>query len=102
MTKKTIELLPGISAEFNDQLLDDADFIADLSTAHKDQDYSTMITMYFATVGGKEIYEKVRDKIIEDKGYFSQEVLNKVIEAIVERFPKGGNREQRRSWKPSA
>lgn len=102
MAKKTLELLPGLSVEFNDQLLDDADFVADLSTSNKEKDVATMITMYFATVGGEETYQKVRDHITKDKGYFSQEELNKVLQVIIDQFPKGGNREQRRSWKPSA
>ena len=102
MAKKTLELLPGLSVEFNDQLLDDADFVADLSTSNKEKDVATMISMYFATVGGEETYQKVREHITKEKGYFSQEELNKVLEVIIAQFPKGGNREQRRSWKPSA
>lgn len=101
MAKKTLELMPGITAEFNDQLLDDADFVADMSNAGKDNDYATLISMYFATVGGEDTYKKVREQITKDKGYFSQEELNKVLEVIIAQFPKGGNREQRRSWKPS-
>lgn len=102
MAKKTIELLPGLTAEFNDQLLDDADFVTDLSNARKDEDYAEMITMYFAMIGGKDTYKKVRDHIEKEKGYFSQKELNKVLEVIIELFPKDGNRAQRRSWKDSA
>lgn len=57
--------------------------------------------MYMAMIGGDETYQKIREHIEKEKGYFSLSELLKVIEKVNEVLPKSGNRAQRRSWKTS-
>lgn len=101
MANKKIELWEGYSVEANEQLLDDVDFIADLNEAGQKQNYSDLITMYVALVGGEETYNKIREHIEKEHGYFSDKALSAIIEKIAEILPKGGNRASRRSWKIS-
>ena len=96
--KKTIELWDGYEVEVNEQLMDDFDFILDLSTAQKNKDMATIVTMYFALIGGEDVYQKVREHIEAEKGYFSQKDLLGIIEKVNNVLPKAGNRSQRRSW----
>lgn len=96
---KTIELWDGFSVEVNEQLLDDFDFIADLNEATRNDDISTMVSMYMALIGGDETYKAVREHITKEQGYFSQKALLDIMGKINDVFPKAGNRAQRRSWK---
>lgn len=103
MANKTLELWDGFTVTVNEQLMDDMDFVKDLNDAGRDNNFSEMITMYMALIGGEEIYQKIREKIEADQGYFSQKEFLKIVEKISDVLPKGGNRAQRRSWeKPSA
>lgn len=95
---KTIELYDGYEAEVNEQLLDDFDFSTDLAEAQRTGNMPEFITMIFAIVGGEKTYNDVREHIISEKGYFSQESLLEVVEKIGTVFPKAGNRAQKRSW----
>ena len=98
---KTIELWEGYEVEVNTKLLDDFDFTADLNDALKNNDMSTLLTMYMALIGGDDTYAKVRDHIESEYGYFSQKALLDIMDKINDVFPKSGNRAQRRSWKNS-
>lgn len=97
MSKK-IELWEGYEAEVNEQLLDDFDYMAELSDAIKNSDAAEITSMYFALVGGEETYAKAREYIIEKTGHMSIKELAKITDKIGELFPKVGNRAQRRSW----
>lgn len=100
--KKTIELWDGYEVEVNEQLMDDFDFILDLSTAQKNNDMATIVTMYFALIGGEGVYQEVREHIEAEKGYFSQKDLLGIIEKVNNVLPKAGNRSQRRSWQATS
>lgn len=95
---KKITLWDGYEVQINEQLLDDFDFISDLNTARKENDVAEITAMYFAVIGGAEVYNDVREHITKEKGYFSQTELMKIIEKVNTAFPKAGNRAQRRSW----
>ena len=82
-------------------MLDDFNFVQDLSIAQKDNDLPTFISMIFAVIGGEKTYKDVEKHITKEKGYFSQEELVKLIEKIGEAFPKVGNRAQKHSWQTS-
>lgn len=95
---KKLELWDGYEVEVNEQLLDDFNFITDLSEAQRNNDLPEFITMIFAVVGGEKVYEATEKHIVEEKGYFSQESLLEIIGKIGSVLPKAGNRAQRRSW----
>lgn len=97
--KKTIELWDGYTVDVNMQLMDDFDFISDLSEAHRTGNISELVTMYMALIGGDKVYDDIRAHIEKEYGYFSQEALLEIIAKVDECFPKAGNRAQRRSWK---
>lgn len=99
--QRKIELFEGFEVNVNEQLLDDFDFMADLSTAINTNNVGDLVEIYMALVGGEETYEKVREHIIEENGYFSQEAFTVITKKIDALFPKAGNRASRRSWKPS-
>lgn len=98
---KKVELFDGFEAEVNEQLMDDFDFMSDLSEAIRSNNVSELVAMYMAVVGGEETYEKVREHIIKENGYFSQKAFTEVTKKIDNLFPKSGNRAERRSWKNS-
>lgn len=98
METKKIELWEGYEVEFNEQLLDDFDFVSDLNEARLNNDLATVISMYFATIGGQEVYNKVREHITAEKGYFSQSELSKIMEKVTAFFPKAGKPAEKRSW----
>lgn len=98
METKKIELWDGYEVEFNEQLLDDFDYIADLDKARRENDVATIISMYFALIGGQEVYDNVREHITKEKGYFSQKELTAILEKITGFFPKAGKLAEKRSW----
>lgn len=100
-TEKKIELWDGYEVTVNEQLIDDFDFITDLAKAQKEKDVATLVEMYFAVVGGEDTYFDVRKHIEDEKGYFSQSELFRIISKVDDAFPKAGNRAQRRSWSTS-
>lgn len=95
---KKIELWEGYEVEFNEDLADDFDFVTDLATAEKNSDLAELISMYFALVGGEEVYQKVREHIIQETGRFSSKALSEVLVKISNAFPKVGNRASKRTW----
>lgn len=95
---KKITLWEGKEVDINEQLMDDFDFITDLSRARQNNDLAEIIAMSFALIGGEETYNTFRDHVIEEEGYFSQKKLIEVLNQISDAFPKAGNRAQRRSW----
>ena len=97
--KKKIELWDGFSVEINMQLMDDFDFISDLSEAHRTGNLSELVSMYMAVIGGQETYDEIREHIEAEHGYLSQKALLEIMEKVDDCFPKAGNRAQRRSWK---
>ena len=101
MEKKKVELWDGYDVEINGQLLDDFDYIQDLAAAQRKQDLPEVISLYFAAVGGEDVYLEVRKHVEDECGYFSQTELFKIIDKINAAFPKVGNRAERRSWKTS-
>lgn len=96
--KKKIELWEGYEVEVNERLLDEVEFMDDLRAAIKENDFSTMVMMFFAIVGGEKVYEDAKEYVIKERGYFSIEGLSEITKKIGELFPKAGNRAQRRSW----
>lgn len=99
--EKTLELWDGFTVSVDEQLLDDFDFISELNAAINENNLSTLVTMYMALIGGEDTYEKIRDHIEKENGYFSQKALLDITSKIDTVFPKSGNRAQRRSWKNS-
>lgn len=97
--KKTVELWGGYTVDVNMQLMDDFDFISDLSEAHRTGNISELVTMYMALIGGDKVYDDIRAHIEKEYGYFSQKALLEITAKVDECFPKAGNRAQRRSWK---
>lgn len=98
---KKITLWEGYEVEVNEQLLDDFDFVQDLAEAQKNDDLPALVSMYFAILGGEEVYNAARKHIEAEKGYFSQSSLLEIIEKVNAVFPKAGSRAERRSWKTS-
>lgn len=96
---KEIELWEGYKVTFNEKLLDDFDFITDLSKAQHDDDLPTVISMYFATLGGDKVFHDVREHIVKEKGYFSNEELGKLMHKINDFFPTAGKPASKPSWK---
>nr|DAJ18970.1 MAG TPA: hypothetical protein [Siphoviridae sp. ctRJB2] len=97
--KKTVELWDGYTVDVNMQLMDDFDFISELSEAHRTGNLSELVSMYMAVIGGQETYDEIRTHIEEEYGYLSQKALLEIMEKVDGCFPKAGNRAQRRSWK---
>lgn len=95
---KKIELWEGYNVEFNEDLADDFDFVTDLATAEKNSDIAELVSMYFALVGGEEVYQRVREHIIDTTGHFSSKALAEILTKISEAFPKVGNRALKRTW----
>lgn len=95
---KKIELWEGYEVEFNEELADDFDFVTDLATAERNSDLAELISMYFALVGGEEVFQKVREHIITETGRFSSKVLAEILVKISDAFPKVGNRALKRTW----
>ena len=98
---KTIELWDGYAVNVNEQLLDDFDFISDLNKATKSENYAELIALYFAIVGGEQVFNDTRAHITEEKGYFSQAEVMQIVNKINDALPKAGNPAQTRSWKNS-
>lgn len=99
--KKKIELWEGYEVEVNEQLLDDFDFVQDLSTAVKNNDVAEITSLYFAVIGGESVFNKFREHVIEEKGFFDIKAVHDIFAKIDSKFPKAGNRAQRRSWQTS-
>lgn len=99
--KKTIELWEGYEVEVKEQLLDDFNFTRDLAEAQKNDDLQMFVGMLFEVIGGEKTYDAVEKHITEEKGYFSQEELLKILEKVGDAFPKAGNRAQKHSWQTS-
>jgi len=99
---KTIELWDRYTVTVNTKLLDDFDFISDLSEAHRTSNISELVTMYMALLGGDKVYDDIRAHIEKEYGYFSQKALLEITAKVDDCFPKAGNRAQRRSWKSLA
>ena len=99
--KKRVELWEGYWVDANLQLLDDWDFLQDITEAERLQNLPEYISLIFSIVGGEKIYRDVRKHIEAEKGYVSQESLLDIVSKIGSVFPKVGNRAQRRSWQTS-
>lgn len=92
-TKNTkIELWDGYEVEVNEQLLNDFDYVTDLNKAEKENDLAELISLYFAAIGGEKVFNDTRTHIIEEKGYFANDSLLKIINKINDQFPKAGKR----------
>ena len=100
MSRK-IELWEGYEVEVNEQILNDFDYISDLNKAAKDNDLSELISLYFAVIGGEEVFDTVREHIIEKEGYFSTDSLMSIVDKINDQFPKAGKRAQKQYGKIS-
>lgn len=87
-----IELWDGYEVEVDDKILNDFDYITDLNKAEKDNDLAELISLYFAAIGGEDVYQKTREHIIEEEGYFATDALLKIIDKINNQFPKVGKR----------
>lgn len=95
---KKIELWEGYEVEVDEKILNDFDYITDINNAEKENDLAELISLYFAAIGGKKVYEETRKHIVKEKGYFATDALLDIIKKINEQFPKAGDRAQRRSW----
>lgn len=94
-----VELWDGYSVDVNEQLMDDYEFVADLNDYIQKNNIVGMYTMAFALVGGQEVFEKTKEHIVEEKGYFSEKELQKIIKKIIDCFPKvGGGGSKSPNW----
>lgn len=87
-----IELWAGYEAEVNEEILNDFDYITDLNKAEKENNLAELISLYFAAIGGEKVYQKTREHIIKEKGYFATDALLEIINKINDQFPKAGKR----------
>lgn len=95
--EKTIELWEGKEVKVTrPELLKDFDFITDLHKAQKEKDLATLVNMYFALIGGEEVFQETREHIIEEKGIFDINELYVIIEKISNAFPKASSPAQKR------
>lgn len=92
---KTIELWEGYEVEVNEQILNDFDYISDLNKAEKDNDLTELISLYFAAIGGEDVFKATKEHIIEEEGYFATDALLDIIDKINSQFPKAGKRAQK-------
>jgi len=99
---KKIKLYDDLEVEVNNTLLDDFDYLSDFSKAMQENDVATLVAMSFAIVGGQPTYDKVKARIVEDKGYFSNDELQRVVRKILDLFPKASNRAAKRSWEKTS
>lgn len=87
--KKSIELWKGQEAVLKrPELLKDYDFINELNKAQRTNDFDTIVSMLFVLVGGEEVFNKVREHIIDEKGFFDIDDLKAILEKIWGLFPK--------------
>lgn len=100
MSKK-IELWAGYEVEFNENIANDFDFAQDLSKAVKNNDLAEITALYFALIGGEQVYNDFRDHVIEEKGFFDINAVKDLFAKVDESLPKAGNRAQKRSWQTS-
>lgn len=100
MSKK-IELWEGYEVEFNENIANDFDFARDLSTAIKNNDLAEITTLYFALIGGEEVFNDFRERVIAEKGFFDINEVRDLFKKVDASLPKAGNRAQRRSWQTS-
>ena len=95
--QKSVELWDGFTVTVErPELLKDFDFITDLDEAYRKQDLKTITTMLFVLIGGEETLNKVREHIIEEKGYFDYEELGKITKKLQDLFPKASSASQKR------
>lgn len=99
---KTIELWDRYTVIVNTKLLDDFDFISDLSEAHRTGNISELVMIYTAVIVSDKVYDDIRAHIEAEHGYFSQKAPLEITAKVDDCFPKAGNRAQRRSWKSLA
>lgn len=97
-TNKKIELWEGYEVEFNENLANDFDFAQDLSTAVKNNDLTEITTLYFALIGGEQVFNDFREHVINEKGFFDIKEVQALFAKVDSQLPKAGNRAQRRSW----
>lgn len=100
--KKTIELWDGYEVELDTTLMDDFDFVSELSEATAKGNVPVITEMYLALVGGPKTYDDLREYLIAKEGRVTVEGVGNVLEKIYGVLPKAGNRAQRRSWRNSA
>lgn len=100
--EKSVELWEGFTVTVDQKLANDFDFTSDFSDARREGNIGELVQMYMALIGGEETYNKIREHIIGEKGYFAQDELLSMLQKVDDTFPKAGNRAQRRSWKPTA
>lgn len=94
---KTVELWEGKEVEITrPELVKDFDFITDLQKAQKDQDLATMVDMYFALIGGEEVFKETREHIIKEKGIFDVNELFEILQKISDSLPKATSPVQKR------
>lgn len=95
--EKSVELWEGKEVKVTrPELLSDFDFITDLQKAQKEKDLATLVNMYFALIGGEEVFQETREHIIEKKGIFDINELYVIIEKISNAFPKASSPAQKR------
>lgn len=87
---KKVKIFDDYEVEFNEQLLDDFDFVTDLNSAINSNDLSTLVTMTMALVGGDATWKEVRRRITEEYGYLSNKAVEEVLSRISAQIPKAG------------
>jgi len=95
---KTVELWEGkVVPISNAQLLRDYDFVVELNEAEKNKDVKTLVSMNFALLeNGEQVFNEVRQHIIEKTGVFDIEELLKIMGKIMDAFPKESTPAQKR------
>ncbi len=100
--KKTIELWDGYEVELDTTLMDDFDFVSELSEATEKGNIPVITEMYLALVGGPKTYEDLREYLVAKEGRVTVDGVSAVLQKVTDALPKAGNRAQRRSWRNSA
>lgn len=95
---KTVELWEGKTVKVaNEQLTRDYDFITELNDAQRNNDIKTIVSMEFALLeDGENLFNEVRDHIIEKTGVFDIQELGEILKKIDAVFPKATSPAQRR------
>ena len=95
---KTVELWEGKTVKVaNEQLTRDYDFITELNDAQRNNDIKTIVNMEFALLeDGENLFNEVRDHIIEETGVFDIQELGEILKKIDAVFPKATSPAQRR------
>lgn len=94
--RKTITLWPGEEVEVSRiDLLKDYDFVREVQKQLKENDLGVIDTL-FALIGGEEVFNKLREHVIAEKGVFDIDEVSKVVQQLLGLFPKASSSSSKR------